>query len=352
MKELKTSSFVILAAIIIILAGIMASHSIIIPIILSLFVSIIFTQPILWLETKKIPYSLAMLIVLVTATLAFIVLGGIIGNSLGNFLQDVPKYEDTLRQTTLSTINRLNDLGANIDRDQILKMVDPGKILSFTAGAVGEIGNIMSDSFLIMFITIFMLLEVKTFMFKTELIEKIKGGSLQYMDKIGKSIRHYLSIKAAISLLTGILIYLWLVIVGVDYAILWGVIAFMLNFIPSIGSIVAAIPTMLLALVQLGFGGVLWTGIGYLAVNILIGNVVEPRLMGKGLGLSTLVVFLSLVVWGYVLGTVGMFLSIPLTISIKIMLEQREETRWAALLLGTEEESKQKLKELDSVKGD
>jgi len=92
----------------------------------------------------------------------------------------------------------------------------------------------------------------------------------------------------------------------------------------------------------------LWTGLGYLAVNVLIGNVVEPRLMGQGLGLSTLVVFLSLIVWGYILGTVGMFLSIPLTISIKIMLEQNEETRWVALLLGTEDESKQKLKELDT----
>lgn len=348
MKELKTSPFVILAAIFIILAGIMASHTIVIPIILSLFISIIFTQPILWLETKKIPYSLALLIVLVSATLLFTVLGGVIGNSLGNFLQDVPKYEDTLRQTTLSIINRLNDMGANIDREQILKMVDPGKVLKFTAGAVGEIGNIMSDSFIIMFITIFMLLEVKTFMFKTELIEKMQGGSLQYMDKIGGSIRHYLSIKSAISLLTGILIWLWLTIIGVEYAILWGVIAFMLNFIPSIGSIIAAIPTMLLALVQLGPSGVVWTGIGYLAVNVLIGNVVEPRLMGRGLGLSTLVVFLSLIVWGYVLGTVGMFLSIPLTISIKIMLEQREETRWVALLLGTVEESKQKLKELET----
>ena len=116
MKELKTSPFVILAAIFIILAGIMASHTIIIPIILSLFISIIFTQPILWLETKKIPYSLSLLIVLVSATFLFIVLGGVIGRSLGNFLQDVPKYEDTLRQTTLSIINGLNDMGANIDR--------------------------------------------------------------------------------------------------------------------------------------------------------------------------------------------------------------------------------------------
>jgi predicted PurR-regulated permease PerM len=297
------------------------------------------------LEKKKIPYFIAMLIVLLSAGLLFIVFGGIIGNSLSSFMEDAPEYEATLRQTTISIVNNLNELGANINQEQILEMVDPGKILSFTATAVSEIGGLMSDSFLIMFITVFMLLEVKSFIYKGKLIEKIHGSSLQYMEKIGTSIRQYLSIKSAISLLTGILIWLWLVIIGVEYAILWGVIAFMLNFIPSIGSIIAAIPTMLFALIQLGTGGLIWTGVGYIAINVIIGNVIEPKVMGKGLGLSTLVVFLSLIIWGYVLGTVGMFLSIPLTITIKIMLEQNPQTQWMALMLGTEEETRQKLEE-------
>jgi len=200
----------------------------------------------------------------------------------------------------------------------------------------------MSESFIIMLVTIFMLLEVKSFLYKASIIEKLHGNSLQYLDKIGVSIRHYLSIKTVISLLTGLFIWIWLWIVGVDYAVLWGLIAFLLNYIPNIGSIIAAAPTMLLALVQLGFGGMLWAGAGYLIVNLVMGNIVEPRVMGKGLGLSTLVVFLSLIVWGFVFGTVGMFLSVPLTMTIKVMLDQNKSTEWISILLGTQGELKKK----------
>jgi len=344
-RSTLVSSVLLIASSIIVIAGLMASQTVVIPVILALFISIICTQPIIWLEKRKIPYGLAMLLVLLSVGLFLIVLGGIIGNSLSRFTKDAPKYEENLRQIVGSSIDNLNAVGANIDSQQLLDLIDPGKILSFTAGAVGEIGSIMSDSFLIMLITIFMLLEVKTFFYKTELIEKIHGNSLKYLNKIGASIRHYLSIKTVVSILTGIFIWLWLLIIGVDYAILWGVIAFLLNYIPSIGSIIAAVPTVLLALVQLGIGGMIWTGVGYLVVNMVMGNIIEPKVMGKGLGLSTLVVFLSLIIWGFILGTVGMFLSIPLTITIKIMLEQNERTQWMAVLLGTEDETKQMLKQ-------
>ena len=348
MHKSSTSGFVITASIIIIIAGVMAADSIILPIILALFISIICAQPIIWLERRKVPYGVAMLIVLLTIGLLFLVFGGIIGNSLGRFSTDAPKYEENLRAIATSTIDYVNAAGANINAKNLLNMMDPGKILSFTAGAVGEIGKIMSDSFVILLVTIFMLLEVKSFVHKADIIEKMHGNSLQYLDKIGVSIRHYLSIKTLISLMTGIFIWLWLLVVGVDYAILWGVIALLLNYIPNIGSIIAAAPTMLLALVQLGVGGMVWTGIGYLIVNLIMGNIVEPRVMGKGLGLSTLVVFLSLIVWGFILGPVGMFLSVPLTMTIKVILEQNKSTQWIAMLMGTESETK---KHLDDAAG-
>ena len=345
MKKSSISTAVIFASAIVIIAGVMAAQSIILPIILALFISIICAQPILWMEKRKIPYGIGMLIVLSSMGLLFVVFGGIIGKSLSRFSKDAPKYEENLREMTVSTIDYLNAAGASIDTGQLLKMVDPGKILSFTAGAVSEIGGIMSDSFMIMLITIFMLLEVKSFMLKADLVEKMHGNSLKFMDKIGSSIRNYLSIKTVVSFLTGLFIWIWLLVLGVDYAILWGVIAFLLNYIPNIGSIIAAAPTMLLALIQLGVSGMVWTGIGYLLVNMVIGNMVEPKVMGKGLGLSTLVVFLSLIVWGYMLGTVGMFLSVPLTMTIKIILEQNEQTKWIAILLGTGDETKRLMKQ-------
>jgi len=339
-KKSAISPLLQIAAVFIIIAGFMASKSIVIPIIMALFVSIICMQPILWLTKKRVPYFLAISIVLLSMTILFVFLGGIIGNSLARFSNDAPKYEANLREMALSTVTYLNEKGAHLNSQQLIDMIDPGKVLIFTTSVVGEIGGIMSDSFVIMLITIFMLLEGKSFAVKAHVIEKKHGNSLKYLDKIGSSIRSYLSIKTAVSLLTGIFIWIWLLIIGVDYAVLWGLIAFLLNYIPNIGSIIAAAPTMLLALVQLGTGGMFWTGIGYLIVNVVMGNLVEPKVMGKGLGLSTLVVFLSLIIWGFIFGAVGMFLSVPLTMTIKIVLEHYESTRWVAVLLGTEDETR------------
>jgi len=335
-----------ITAIIIIIAGVMAAKAIILPILLALFLSIICIHPILFLEKRKIPYGVGMLIVLAGLGIVFIILGGIIGNSLSGFLNDLPLYEDKLQQMVVDIINTLNGYGANINAQQLIDLIDPGKILSFTALAAGEIGKILSDSFLVMFIMIFMLLETKSFILKTELIEKVFGNSLAYLNRIGVSIRHYLSIKTFISIITGILIWVWLYLIGVQYAVLWGLIAFMLNYIPNIGSLLAAIPTLLFSFVQLGFEGMIWTGICYLVVNTVMGSIVEPKVMGKGLGLSILVVFLSLIIWGFILGPVGMFLSIPLTITIKIMLEENKRTKWMAVLLGTVKETKQMLEDV------
>ena len=126
-----------------------------------------------------------------------------------------------------------------------------------------------------------------------------------------------------------------LALIGVDYPVLWGALAFLLNFIPNIGSIIAAVPPVLLALIQLGVAQAALVAGGFLVINMAIGNFLEPRYMGQGLGLSTLVVFLSLVFWGWVLGPVGMLLSVPLTIAVKIALEVRPDTRWMAIMLGS-----------------
>lgn len=145
-----------------------------------------------------------------------------------------------------------------------------------------------------------------------------------------------MAIKTWMSLATGIAVFILLAIVGVNYAVLWGLLTFFLNYVPNIGSIIAAIPAVLLALIQLGFVKSVIVAAGFVVINLLMGNVIEPRFMGRGLGLSTLVVFLSLIFWGWVLGPVGMLLSVPLTMTAKIALDSREETRWLAILLGPE----------------
>ncbi len=137
-------------------------------------------------------------------------------------------------------------------------------------------------------------------------------------------------------MVTGLLVWIGVTLVGLDFAVLWGFVAFMFNFVPTIGSIIAAVPAVVLALIQLGPGPALvLTGI-YMAINIVIGNFVEPTVMGRSVGLSALAVFLSLVFWGWLLGPVGMLLSVPLTMTLRSALSRGESTRWLAILLGPE----------------
>lgn len=238
-----------------------------------------------------------------------------------------------------AVLSFLQDNGIHVSTDKMTNMFDPSKIMGITAGFLGQLGGFMGNAFTIFFLALFLLLELDSIPIKLKAIIKGSHDSLAFFNVIGDSIRHYLSIKTLTSLLTGALVWIGLAIVGVDYAIIWALIAFLLNYIPNIGSIIAAVPAMLFALVQLGFGGVIWTTGIFVAVNMIIGNAVEPKMMGQGLGLSTFVVFLSLLFWGFLLGTVGMFLSVPLTMAIKIMLEQKPETKWIAIVLGTQEEA-------------
>ena len=146
-----------------------------------------------------------------------------------------------------------------------------------------------------------------------------------------------MGIKTATSAVTGVLVAALLFLLGVDYPVLWGLLAFLLNFVPNIGSIMAAIPPVLLAFLQpeSGMATAMYTALGFVAINCFISYAIEPRFMGQGLGLSTLVVFVSLVFWGWVLGPVGMLLSAPLTMTFKIVLSDFDDTRWIAVLMGS-----------------
>lgn len=323
------------AAFVIIVAGMILAKSIISPFLIALFISIICAQPIFWLEKKRVPKGLAVLIVLIGILAIFFGFGYLIGGAISSFTSNAPDYEASLRTITDSFVNFLNSHGIKVAEDQIPKMFDTAKIFNLTVQAVNELVNMMGNAFLVFLTILFMLLELSSIPDKIRAVFKGPEESLEYLTTIMTSIRHYLGIKTIISIVTSILIYIALSVIGVDYAILWAIIAGLLNYIPNIGSIIAAVPALLFALIQLGLGSAVWTLVSFMAVNNILGNFIEPRIMGRGLGLSTLVVFMSLIFWGFVLGTVGMFLSVPLTITIKIILEQNEKTRWIAILLGT-----------------
>jgi AI-2 transport protein TqsA len=339
-ESADASPLIKIAAIIIIFAAVIYTKSITIPFLVALFISIICEQPISWLENKSVPRWLALILVILGMIILFSGFALLIGGTISSFSGDLSKYESALTTLSDSFIKFLNDKGLKIPQDQIFNLVQPAKILEFTAGALNKLVNMMGNTFFIFLIVIFTLMEFGSFSVKAKAILAGSDKSISYFSTILQNIRHYLGIKTLICLLTGILVYTALLIIGVDYPLLWALIAGLMNYIPNIGSIIAAVPAVLFALVQLGMGGAVWTLASFMLINNVLGNFVEPRIMGKGLGLSTLVVFLSLLFWGFIFGPVGMFLSVPFTMTIKIILEQNDKTRWFAILLGTPDEAK------------
>ena len=328
------------AALVIIIAGISLAQSVVVVILLSFFIALLGTPPLLWLKEKHIPSGFAVLIVVAGIAIILILIGIQIGTSFSSFSDDLPLLQSRIREQLLELIVLLKGRGIIVQEDFFLEYVNPETIMKLTADLLTGLSSVLSDLVLILLTVTFILLEVSSFPIKLRTVLGDPEQKFPQFTKFANDMKRYMVIKTFMSLASGILITVWLFILGVDYAILWGFLAFLLNYIPNIGSIVAAIPATILAVVQFGFGRAVLVAAGYIVVNFIEGNVIEPRLMGRKLGLSTLVVFLSLIFWGGLLGFVGAILSIPLTMTLKFAFESNESTKWIAVLLGSEKMDK------------
>lgn len=341
MKEFAQQSAVaryilIGAALVVVLAGMRAAASILVPFLLSAFIAVVSAPPFFWLQRKRVPKALAIVIVIVAIIGFGLVVGGLVGTSLDDFSSNVPVYQENLEEKTAALLGWLSGLGIDFSYEGLEDVLNPGAAMKLAAGMLKGLSGVLTNAFLIVLTVIFILLEASSFPAKLRATLKDPDASFGYFETFFTNVQRYMAIKTLVSLATGVAITVWLSVLGVDYPLLWGALAFVLNYVPNIGSIIAAVPAVLLALIQLGTGTALISASGYLVVNVAMGNVVEPRVMGRGLGLSTLVVFLSLVFWGWVLGIVGMLLAVPLTMTLKIAMDSNENTRWVAVLLGTE----------------
>ena len=333
MLNRTSTSLISIASLVIILAAARAAQEIVLPFLLAAFISIIAAAPVTWLRNKRIPPVLAVAIIVVMIIGLLFGTTLILASSIEGFSKTLPQYMERLQGLTDQTLQWLAGFGISLSGTGIRDAFDPGAAMRFANSILGSLAKLMSNTFLLILTVILIMLEASTFSEKIELIQNDAGKTLAQVGRFLDTTKQYMAIKAMTSLITGILITIGMMLLGVDYAVLWGFLAFILNFIPTIGSIIAAVPAVLLALLQLGFGSALAVAAFFLAVNLLIGNVIEPRVMGRGVGLSTLVVFLSLVFWGWLFGPIGMLLSVPLTMVVKFGTESNESTRWIATML-------------------
>ncbi len=335
-QQRQTSYMVTAAAFVILVAGLKVAAPILAEFLLALFISVVCIPPIKWLTSHRVPqgFSILIVLVLVLSFLGFV--GFLVGDSIQSFGANKALYAEKFEQNLGGIFNWFADKGLPIKSFELAALIDQYG-LALVSRVVGGVNYIFQEFFIIFLSVIFILAEMSSFPVKFAKAFSDSKDKMIQINKVLDKVRHYLAIKTAASLLTGFIVSISLVFIGVDYPFLWGMLAFLLNYIPNIGSIIAAIPPIILAFVQLGPSAVLWTSLTFVFANTLVGNYLEPKFMGKMLGLSTFVVFLSLIFWGWIFGSVGMFLSVPLTMAIKIALESNPKTLWVAIMLGPED---------------
>ncbi|WP_288061705.1 AI-2E family transporter [Rodentibacter caecimuris] len=329
-----------IAAVIIILAGIKLAAEIVVPFLLALFIAIICSPIIKVMTARRLPNWLAIVLLFALVSLIFFSLLGLINSSVREFTQSIPQYKTLLseRVNDLMALAQRFNLPVYFSKETIQENFDPSIIMNFVSRVLLNFSGVVSNVFVLVLVVIFMLSEAPTMKHKVAEVISSTPNDVEkeerHINRILQGVIGYLGIKSITSLLTGIAVFILLEVCGVQYAILWATLSFLLNYIPNIGSIIAAIPIIVQALLLNGFGIGFGVTVGVIAINMVIGNILEPKMMGQRLGLSTLVVFLSLLFWGWLLGTVGMLLSVPLTMALKIALESSPNTVKYAALLG------------------
>ncbi len=326
--------FIIAASFVIVVAGMQAASSIINPFLLSFFLATLCAPPLFWMLGRGVPNALAVLAIVLSLLVVAVLLMTFVGRSLNSLSQQIPTYQERLTVLLTQIFAWLNSQGLDVDITKLAlnDYFNPRVVMSLVTYGLSILRVLFTNIFLILLTVLFILLETSGFP------QKLQDAfpdpkTIGHFKTITENVNRYMGFKTLFSLATGLLIWILLAVIGVDFAGTWGLLAFFLNFIPSIGSIIAAIPAISWALVQLGLPSALLTLLAYLVVNITIGNFLEPKIVGRKLGLSTLVVFISMIFWGWVLGPIGMLLSVPLTMIAKIALASSEDTRWIAVLL-------------------
>ena len=320
------------ASLIVVIAGVRAADAIIIPILLAVFIAVL-SLPLLYaLQRWGLPRVLAVVATVLADIAILSAVGFLVVRSVDEFTGQLPGYQANLEQATNSVVQWISERGGPIEAGDFL---DAERVVDLVGGAVTRVAAVLQNALLVILITVFILSEATALPAKLRLAFGEGGGRFDRWTRTAKDVQHYLGIKTVVGVAKGVLTGFLVAFFDLDFPVFWALSAFFLHYIPSIGSIVAAIPPVLIALVQFGPGSAAGVALGYLVIDTVLGNMIEPTLMGRRFGLSVLVVFMSLLFWGWVWGPVGMLLSVPLTIIVKIILENTKDLRWLAILLGT-----------------
>jgi predicted PurR-regulated permease PerM len=306
------------AAIVIIAAGIRQAANLLNSILLALLLTLAVLPAFDTLRRRGVSKGFS--VVLTTLLLAIVMLAllGFLGVAATRLVQVLPTYQDKAEALQLGFKNWLITRGIEPERVLSLDLVNPGRLLGLAAGFLSQVGKVLSQTLLLLLIVAFILAE-----------RGLRGRVLQPGGTgitVARDVRQYLIITAATGLGFAVLAYLLMRIVGTELALVWAVLAFVLNFVPNVGIILSLVPPAILTLLEHGWRRTLVILAGYLILNFVVDNLVKPRFLQSGLDVPPLLGLLSLVVWSYLLGPPGALLAIPLTIALRRILQDTSAT--------------------------
>lgn len=328
------SFLVTVAALVVVIAGLKAAAVFFLPLLLALFLTILAFPLFTSLRRHRAPAWLAITVTMLVVAALLGVVGLVISLSVEDLTEKLPEYQDQAHEATLRAIDWLEERRVEVPRQVTAEAFEWSAIAQVVGSTFRGLATALSAFLLVLLTMVFMLWEAVIFPDKMRAAARSGPIDLDRWTAIVQRVQRYLILKTLVSLATGLLVALLVWIVGLDFALFWGFLAFVLNYIPNVGSFLAALPAVFLSAVQLGAPRTLVIAAGYLVINIVLGNLVEPAIMGRGLRMSPFAIFLALVFWGWLWGPLGMILSVPLTVSLKILFENTESLRWIAILLG------------------
>ncbi len=321
------------AAIVVVLYGLKAASDLLAPFLMAIFVTIICSPALFWLRRKGVPDYLALITVLISIGLVGAMLVGLLTNSIAELNASLPEYRSNLISLYEQFRTWVGQWGVELPEPDLLQLINPDKLVEMFNHLLSGVSGVVGDALVVFLAVLFLLVEAVHFPDKLRRVLSNPAKSMPYFEGFVNTVLHYLLLKSATSAITAGCVAVLLLVLGMDFVPLWTVLAFLLNFVPYVGSALAAVPVIIVALVDLGWVGAAWVLIGYVAINLMVGQIIETRLIGNKLDLSSFVVFVSLAFWGWILGPVGMFLSIPLTMLLLIALHSNESTQKYAELL-------------------
>ena len=326
---------VIVAGIMIILAAIKAAASILSLFFLAVFLAITFAPGFSWLRSKGVPGGLAILIMFGVIIGFALLLFGLAWFPISQLDDKLPGYQSNLSNQISAASNLLARFGIDISSFEEQGFLDIGSVIRFLTTVILTISNTMFLLMVVVLTAIFMVLEASSYPERLREGLGISTSAIDQYRSFAQRVNSYLLTRVKLNLALAVPVTILLAVLGVDFPIFWGVVTFFTGFIPVVGFLLAVAPPAALGLIESGWVTAAIVIAGFVIFNAIVDNVLQPRLMGQNLNLSPVVVFLSLFLWSFLLGGVGMLLAMPLTVLTVIVFEQFEETRWLAVLMST-----------------